>query len=41
MSDFLLFPLSDFSLLKHNTLMALLSESHVAQSEFNISEIRQ
>lgn len=41
MSDFILTPLSDFGLLKHNTLMALLSESHSALSEFNITEIRQ
>lgn len=41
MSDLLLVPLSDFSLPKQNTLMTLLSESHIAQSEFNISEIRQ
>lgn len=34
-------PFSDFSLLKPEPLMTLLSESHVAQSEFNISEIRQ
>ncbi len=34
MSDFILIPFSDFSLLKHNTLMTLLSE-------FYISEIRQ
>lgn len=40
-SDFILIPFSDFSLLKHNTLMTLLSESHTARSEFNISEIRQ
>lgn len=41
MSDLIHIALSDFSLLKHNTLMTLLSESHIAQSEFNISEIRQ
>lgn len=39
-SDFLI-SLSDMILLKHNTLMTLLSESRIAQSEFNISEIRQ
>lgn len=32
---------SSFSSLGLNTLMTLLSESHIAQSEFNISEIRQ
>lgn len=31
----------DFSLLSYNTLMTLSSESHITQSEFNISEIRQ
>ena len=41
MSDFTLIPLSDLGLLKRSPLMTLLSESHIAQSEFNISEIRQ
>ncbi len=41
MSDLNLILFSYSSLLKHNTLMTLLSESHIAQSEFNISEMRQ
>lgn len=40
-SDCFLISLGDMSLLKHNTLMTLLSESRIALSEFNISEIRQ
>lgn len=41
MSDFILIALSDDSVLKQNTLLTLLSEYHIARSEFNISEIRQ